>query len=408
MRIKWISEMGPGALVAAAFIGPGTVTVCTIAGAEFGLRLLWTLLLSMGLTLLLQEMAARLGLISQKGLAEVVKSRMKQPIVRWLVVGLMLSAIVIGNAAYEAGNISGGAMGLQILWGASPFLIGRFQLEIGPLIIGVISFALLYVGRYKVIERVLIGMVILMSVSFLIAAVITRPDILRLVKGLIVPDIPKGSLLTIVGLIGTTVVPYNLFLHAALVKMKWSGPEAIPLARRDAFFSILLGGIVSMGIVVAASSIMGENVHSAVDLARSLEPVYGHFARYLMAIGLFSAGVTSAITAPLAAAWVAKESLSWPGGMRSMRFRMVWIFILVSGVFFSTVGWKPIDIIRFAQFTNGILLPVIAAILLWVVNRPAIMGKYTNSRWQNAGGIVLLGVVILLGAKSVMSVLGWL
>ncbi len=408
MRIKWISEMGPGALVAAAFIGPGTVTVCTIAGAEFGLRLLWTLLLSMGLTLLLQEMAARLGLISQKGLAEVVKSRMKQPIVRWLVVGLMLSAIVIGNAAYEAGNISGGAMGLQILWGASPFRIGRFQLEIGPLIIGVISFALLYVGRYKVIERVLIGMVILMSVSFLIAAVITRPDILRLVKGLIVPDIPKGSLLTIVGLIGTTVVPYNLFLHAALVKMKWSGPEAIPLARRDAFFSILLGGIVSMGIVVAASSIMGENVHSAVDLARSLEPVYGHFARYLMAIGLFSAGVTSAITAPLAAAWVAKESLSWPGGMRSMRFRMVWIFILVSGVFFSTVGWKPIDIIRFAQFTNGILLPVIAAILLWVVNRPAIMGKYTNSRWQNAGGIVLLGVVILLGAKSVMSVLGLL
>ena len=408
MRIKWISEMGPGALVAAAFIGPGTVTVCTIAGAEFGPRLLWALLLSMGLTLLLQEMAARLGLISQKGLAEVVKSRMKQPIVRWLVVGLMLSAIVIGNAAYEAGNISGGAMGLQILWGASPFLIGRFQLEIGPLIIGVISFALLYVGRYKVIERVLIGMVILMSVSFLIAAVITRPDILRLVKGLIVPDIPKGSLLTIVGLIGTTVVPYNLFLHAALVKMKWSGPEAIPLARRDAFFSILLGGIVSMGIVVAASSIMGENVHSAVDLARSLEPVYGHFARYLMAIGLFSAGVTSAITAPLAAAWVAKESLSWPGGMRSMRFRMVWIFILVSGVFFSTVGWKPIDIIRFAQFTNGILLPVIAAILLWVVNRPAIMGKYTNSRWQNAGGIVLLGVVILLGAKSVMSVLGLL
>ncbi len=400
--------MGPGALVAAAFIGPGTVTVCTIAGAEFGPRLLWALLLSMGLTLLLQEMAARLGLISQKGLAEVVKSRMKQPIVRWLVVGLMLSAIVIGNAAYEAGNISGGAMGLQILWGASPFLIGRFQLEIGPLIIGVISFALLYVGRYKVIERVLIGMVILMSVSFLIAAVITRPDILRLVTGLIVPDIPKGSLLTIVGLIGTTVVPYNLFLHAALVKMKWSGPEAIPLARRDAFFSILLGGIVSMGIVVAASSIMGENVHSAVDLARSLEPVYGHFARYLMAIGLFSAGVTSAITAPLAAAWVAKESLSWPGGMRSMRFRMVWIFILVSGVFFSTVGWKPIDIIRFAQFTNGILLPVIAAILLWVVNRPAIMGKYTNSRWQNAGGIVLLGVVILLGAKSVMSVLGWL
>ena len=114
---NWFKNIGTGPLVAAAFIGPGTVTVCTLAGVGFGYALLWAMLLSIIATVVLQEMAARLGIISQKGLSEVIRSEIKNPIFKTLAVILILSAIVIGNAAYEAGNISGGVLGLETIVG---------------------------------------------------------------------------------------------------------------------------------------------------------------------------------------------------------------------------------------------------------------------------------------------------
>ena len=110
-------NIGPGTLVAAAFIGPGTVTLCTLAGVNFGFNLLWAMVLSIVATILLQEMAARLGIISQKGLSEVIKSEIKNPIANKFIMLLILSAIVVGNASYEAGNISGGILGLETITG---------------------------------------------------------------------------------------------------------------------------------------------------------------------------------------------------------------------------------------------------------------------------------------------------
>ena len=115
---KWLKNIGPGALVAAAFIGPGTVTLCTLAGVNYGFHLLWAMLLSILATVVLQEMAARLGIISQKGLSEVIKSEIKHPIINKLMMLLILSAIVVGNASYEAGNISGGVLGLETVFGS--------------------------------------------------------------------------------------------------------------------------------------------------------------------------------------------------------------------------------------------------------------------------------------------------
>ena len=209
-------------MVAAAFVGPGTVTLCTLAGANFGYALLWTLVLSVVATIVLQEMAARLGIVTQKGLSEVIRSEIKQPSMRILVIILILSAIVIGNTAYEAGNISGGILGLETILGQASLDLGSFSINLMSLVIGVIAFVLLYIGNYKFLERALITLVILMSLSFLITAIVTKPDFIEILKGAFIPKSPKGSLLTIIGLIGTTVVPYNLFLHASLVKEKWS------------------------------------------------------------------------------------------------------------------------------------------------------------------------------------------
>jgi manganese transport protein len=401
---NFFKNIGPGTLVAAAFIGPGTVTVCTLAGVNFGLNLLWAMLLSVFATIILQEMAARLGIISQKGLSEVIKSEIKNPIFRQFIMLLILGAIVVGNAAYEAGNISGGILGLETILGKNVLQFPSFSINLMSLVIGLIAFILLYIGDYKILEKVLITLVLLMSVSFLAAAIMTKPPILEVLKGAFIPKFPDKSLLTIIGLIGTTVVPYNLFLHASLVKERWKSSNDLATAKKDTFISIGLGGLVSIAIIISASAMTSNTIVNAADLAKSLAPLYGEFAKYLLSLGLFSAGITSAITAPLAAAYVAKGCFGWSGNLKSKKFRWVWFLILFLGVFFSSVGLKPIEIIKFAQVANGLLLPIIAAILLWIMNRKSVLGKFTNTTLQNVFGGIILLVSLFLGLKSIFKV----
>jgi Mn2+/Fe2+ NRAMP family transporter len=243
-----------------------------------------------------------------------------------------------------------------------------------------------------------------MSVSFIVTAVMTKPDFSALLKGLFIPQFPDESLFTIIGLIGTTVVPYNLFLHSSLVKEKWKTKSGLIWAKKDTIISIGLGGLVSMAIMISAVSITSQKITNASDLALSLEPLFGEYAKYFLAIGLFAAGITSAITAPLAAAYVAKGCLGWENNLKSKNFRAVWMFILGLGVVFSAVGFKPIDIIKFAQIANGILLPVIVGILLWIMNRKSVLGNQTNSLFQNSIGILIFVFTLFLGSKSILSV----
>ncbi|WP_298780031.1 Nramp family divalent metal transporter [uncultured Polaribacter sp.] len=397
-------NIGPGTLVAAAFIGPGTVTLCTLAGVNFGFNLLWAMLLSIIATIVLQEMAARLGIISQKGLSEVIREEIKIPFLKQFITLLILSAIVIGNASYEAANISGGILGLETVFGESILNIGDISINLMSLLIGVIGFVLLYIGNYKFLEKVLVTLVLIMSVSFIITAIVTKPNVIEVLKGMFIPKFPEKSLLTIIGLIGTTVVPYNLFLHASLVKERWNKSEDLPLAKKDTIVSIILGGLVSMAIIVSAAAIPYKDISNVADLAQGLAPLYGDFAKYFLALGLFAAGITSAITAPLAAAYVAKGCLGWKGGLKSKRFRFVWIFILSLGVLFSSIGIKPIEIIKFAQVANGMLLPVIAGILLWIMNKKALLGDFVNSKTQNIFGFVILMITIFLGIKGILKV----
>ena len=401
---KWFQNIGPGTLVAAAFIGPGTVTLCTLAGVNFGVNLLWAMLLSIIATIVLQEMAARLGIVSQKGLSEVIREEIKQPFFRQFITLLILSAIVVGNASYEAGNISGGILGLETIFGKWSLSLGNFSLNLMSLVIGIIAFVLLYIGNYKFLEKALVTLVLLMSFSFIITAIVTKPNVFEILKGMLIPKFPDKSLWTIIGLIGTTVVPYNLFLHASLVKEKWKTSNDLPIAKKDTIISIVLGGLVSMAIIISAAAISSQNINNAADLAQSLVPLYGEFAKYFLALGLFAAGITSAITAPLAAAYVAKGCLGWKDGMKSNKFRAVWIFILLVGVIFSSIGIKPIEIIKFAQVANGMLLPIIAGILLWIMNKKSLLGEFSNSKTQNFAGLIILTISMFLGLKSILKV----
>ncbi len=398
-------NIGPGPLVAAAFIGPGTVTICSIAGLEFGYSLLWALSLSIFSTIILQEMASRLGIVSRKGLSNIIRSEIKNTGVRKVTIFLILSAIVVGNGAYEAGNISGGVLGLEAIFGNSNFILFDFNLNTYSFLTGLIAFAVLASGNYNILEKSLIFLVLLMSISFAITALISKPNIFDLFNGILIPQIPSKSTLIIIGLIGTTVVPYNLFLHAALSKEKWKKKSDLKYAKKDTTVSIILGGIISMCIVISSSSLNIQEITSAIDLAKGVEPIYGSSSKYILGLGLFSAGVTSAITAPLAASYVASGCLGWSGGTKNLKFKLVWFVILFFGVISSSSGLKSIDIIKFAQISNGLLLPIVAGFLIWIANKESILGDYKNTNFQNIAGLLILLLTIFLGSRSIFNTL---
>jgi Mn2+/Fe2+ NRAMP family transporter len=406
--MKLFKDLGPGVLIAAAFVGPGTVTVCTIAGAKYQFVLLWAMLFSIIATIVLQEMSVRLGLVTKKGLSQAVRDEINHPVFKWLAMALIISAILIGNAAYEAGNISGGVLGLEALLKQSNFQFGTIQINLFSVLIGLTAFVVLFIGNYKIIEKALVSLVILMSLAFVITAIMTQPNLLAVLKGLFIPSFPADSLLVVIALIGTTVVPYNLFLHASLVQEKWSGTDKLASARKDTIISIVLGGMVSMAIIISAAAIENSQVTNAVDLAKGLEPLFGSYAKYLLAIGLFAAGITSAITAPLAAAYVVTGCFNWQTNLKSKEFRMVWMFVLLLGIIFSSIGFKSIEVIKFAQIANGLLLPLIAGFLLWVMNSKQVLGQYVNSTKHNILGGVIVLITLILGIKSLAKVFGWL
>ena len=396
---------GPGILVAAAFIGPGTVVTASLAGANFGYSLLWALLFSLIATLILQEMAGRIGLVTGEGLGENIRHHINHPVIRWLAIIIVVSAIVVGNAAYQGGNISGASLGLSHLFGHFGFT------GLWSIVIGIVAFILLWTGQYQVIEKSLAILVGLMSIAFLFTFIITKPNIGELFFGLVSFDIPSGASLTVVALIGTTVVPYNLFLYSSSVGKKWQGAKHLKAARKDLFVSVSIGGLITLAILsTAATAFFGKqiSINSAADLAPALQPLFGQYAEVLMAIGLFSAGISSAITAPLAAAFALNGILEFSKNdsnkiqLNNIKFKLSWLIVLGLGVFTSSLGLKPISVIWFAQVANGILLPLMAVFLLWVVNQER-MGEYKNTLTHNILGALVLLVTLMLSGKSLMS-----
>jgi manganese transport protein len=392
--MKWYRDIGPGILIAAAFIGPGTVTLCTIAGASFGYSLIWAILLSIFATIFLQELSLRIGLVSQKNIIEVIRKSIKSKFLNRFLLILIISSILIGNTAYEAGNITGASLGIAAL-------LDFNSINLIPLIIGVIAFAILFQGDYRVLEKTLIALVILMSISFIISAIITKPKFYDIINGILYPKINQSNLLIVLGLIGTTVVPYNIFLHSSLVSEKWKSVKKIKTARLESFISILLGGVISLSIIITAASSMNQEITNVIDLAKGLEPLYGKFSIYFLGVGLFASGITSSITAPLAAAYVAKSCFGWNDTLKSFKFRLVWIFVLLFGVIVSLLDLNPIEIIKFAQFSNSLLLPIIAIILLWLVNKSEIIENKFSYKFQNVLGLTIIIITFLLSFKGI-------
>lgn len=393
-------RFGPGLLVTAAFIGPGTITTASSAGAHYGFALLWALLFSVLATFVLQEMSARLGLVTRRGLAEAMRAHFSNPVFGRLAILLVVIAVGLGNAAYESGNIAGAAMALTAVGAGHP--------AAWSILIGLIAGGLLASGRYQALERTLVVLVLLMAAVFTLTAVLVAPPLGAMLEGVLRPGIPPGATLVVVALIGTTVVPYNLFLHASAVTRKW--PESLPVgqalreSRLDSALSIGIGGVVTLAVMsTAAATFFGSGeAFAAGTLARQLEPLLGPAAPWVFACGLFAAGLTSAITAPLAAAWAVCGALGWRTSLDAPGFRLVWLLVLLTGTLLAATGTRPVQAILFAQAANGLLLPVVALFLLLVMNSRALLGGHRN-RWlaNGFGGLVVLVATALGGLRLI-------
>lgn len=397
-------RFGPGLLVTAAFIGPGTVVTASRAGAEFGYALLWTLLVAVACTIVLQEMAARLGLVARRGLAEAIRESIEPVWARRLATGLVLVAIVLGNTAYQTGNLMGAGVGFEMITG----LPGR----VGASLLGGLVAVILLVGSgTRSLTRLLIGIVLMMSAAFVATAVTANTETWHVVRQATTISLPEGSLLTALALIGTTVVPYNLFLHAQAVQRTWPSEsnlnQSLRDARSDTVTAVMLGGLVTMSIVVTSAVALGGSgklPSSAADLAGQLEPLLGSTGKYLFATGLFAAGLTSAITAPLAAGYVAAESMGRNASPRCEKGTAL-LVVLTGTVLAAGLGASPVRTIVFAQAANGLLLPLVAIFLLWMANRPKLLGSHTNTALMNAAAAIGVGVAAMLGTKGLWSLL---
>lgn len=392
-------RLGPAVLVTAAFIGPGTVATCFVAGQTFGYALLWALVLATLATIVLQEMAARLGAGGRLGLGEALVQQTQNPVLRWGAAALLVVALGIGNAAYEGGNLVGASLGAQALLGvgeeAQPWLALGLALVAG---------AALFQGRYKLLERLLISLVGVMSAAFLLAVVLARPDLGDLLRGL-TPTIPASSLLTITALIGTTIVPYNLFLHAAAAREGFDGEDRVSAARWDTVVAVSLGGLISCAVLVVSSSATSQG-SSAPNIMAALEPTLGRAGYIIGGIGLLAAGLTSAITAPMATGYVLSELFGGDETRRQKIFRAAAMVVLLAGAATSMLGIKPLALILTAQAANGLLLPVVAVYLLAVMNNRAVLGEHSNGLLPNLAGLLIVGVTLLLGGLAVGRVLG--
>ncbi len=411
-------NIGPGALVAAGFVGPGTVTTCVVSGASVGYTMLWCLLFATFATIIFQEMAARIGIATHEGLGENIHDNIKHPALKWIAIILVILAIFIGNVAYETGNITGSLLGIQAVFPSVNSIVAM-------VIMAACAAALLLIGKYNVIEKVLTAIVIFMGVVFLITAFASNPDWGQVVHGLFTPSLPQNSatgLMTAIGLVGTTIVPYNLFLHASSAAQKWKDPEQIGDARFDAILSIGLGGIISMAILICAAANLaplwgtwqdatgatvsgiimesGQQVPSGQIngnvMAIALEPLMGSWSTWMIALGLFAAGFTSMITAPLSAAYAVNGVLRWKEDLKGKRFAAIWIIVMFCGLIMAIAwGRSPTQLILVAQAANAILLPIMAFFVMYCANN-AKLGALRNHTFSNICGVIIIIITLFM------------
>ena len=390
---------GTSSLVVAAFVGPGTVLTCASAGVDFGYALGWVLVFATLAAFVLQSYTASTGILARRGLGEAIRAELGDRRLRRGATALVVIGLWIGCASFELGNLIGAASGITALLDLS--------FDLRWLVAGLsLCAALILLLDLRILIRVFAVLVIGMSGLFLVGLAFAPVDWTAALTGLVVPRVPEGGLVRVLALVGTTVVTYNLFLHPSAAKAYWADHDDRGAAWRGELRGMALflpiGGVVSFSILAAGATLTNttSGVADVGTFASLLEPVAGSFASICFGLGLFAAGLTSSLTAPLAAAAGICEVFGWSSAPDSRAYRAVWGSVLGTGFLLGLVGWSPLPAIVAAQAANGLLLPLIAAFVLYLTLRQDVVSLPV---WYH----VLGGTVVLLCGGLGLRTLWW-
>ena len=305
----------------------------------------------------------------------------------------LFGAVALGCAAYQAGNILGAVSGLSLL------LYGQANSPAIPLLtglVGAVCAVLLWRGSTQLIANFLGLVVFGMGIAFAYVAASASPDAGQLAKSLVVPTLPTDSTVLVIGLIGTTIVPYNLFVGSGIGQV--GAKQSLAEMRWGIRVAVLIGGLISMAILVSGTLVTGE--FSFQNVAQTLSNRLGSWAGSLFAFGLSAAGFTSALVAPLAAAITGRSLLGWPE--HSGAYRLTWLGVMAVGLTFGLLNAKPVPVIVLAQVVNGLLLPVVTVFLLIAVNNKTLLpAQYRNGRGQNVVLLMVVVVTAFLGLRNI-------
>jgi NRAMP (natural resistance-associated macrophage protein)-like metal ion transporter len=391
--VALLAIVGPGFITANVDNDPGGILTYSQAGAKYGYALLWTLIPTTVALIVVQEMAARMGAITGKGLSDLIREEfgLRMTFFTMFVLGLA----DFGNIAAEFAGLASG-MGI---FGVSKYI----AVPIG----GLLVWTVIVRGSYKPVERVLL-IFTLIYFAYPVSAFLAKPDWKLALTNTIVPQFNSdpGYLVMIVGLIGTTITPWMQFYLQASIVEKGVSKRDYGLTRIDVIFGCIVTDVIAFFIVVACAATIFHTQHREItdvaEAAKALAPFAGRFAAMLFAVGLINASLMSAAILPLATAYNICEGMGFESGI-DHRFGEAKIFyglytgLIVCGVGFVLIPQMPLlKVILFSQVANGILLPFVLVFMLILINRERLMGEYKNGFWGNLIAWTTSAVMILL------------
>jgi NRAMP (natural resistance-associated macrophage protein)-like metal ion transporter len=398
-----LSVIGPGIITAAVDNDPGGITTYSVAGSHYGFMLLWTIIPIIIALILIQEMAARMGIVTGKGLADMIRENFGLKATFYIM--LLLVIVNFGNVLSEFAGIA-----------AAGEIFGITRYIIIP-ICAVGIWLLVVYGSYKVIERVFL-VASLIYVAYIISGILAQPPWMAVLLQIVTPHMvwKVDYFVIIMGLIGTTIAPWMMFYLQSSIVEKGSKISEIKYSKVDVISGSIVTGIVAFFIIVAcAVTLYAHNipVNTAEDAARALFPLAGAYAAMLFAFGLFNAGVFSAAILPLSTAYSVCEGLGWESGVNKKfkeapQFYFLITFLIFVGAIVILIPNMPlIKIMLISQVLNGILLPIILVYMLKLSNNKKLMGTYANSKLFNiftwAICIIIMVLSIFLTASYILS-----
>ena len=399
--LLFLAVLGPGIITASVDNDAGGIATYSIAGAHFGYALLWTLIPITVALIVVQEMVARMGVVTGKTLADLIREKFGVRPTFYLLVALVLANL--GNTVAE---FAGWASAWEI-FGVSKYL----SVPVGAAVV----WFLVVKGTYRVVEKIFLA-ACLIFFAYPVAAYLARPDGAAVAHSLVVPDIrlDAGYVTMLIGLFGATIAPWMQFYLQSAVVEKNLQVEEYPLTRADVIFGCFVTDIVALSIIVACGAtlyVSGVRIEDAKDAAMALAPLAGKNASFLFAFGLANASLFAASILPLATAYCVCEGMGWESGV-DKDFRTApqffWLYtglIVLGGALVLYPRAPLILIMYFSQVANGVLLPFVLLFMLKLINDRELMGEHVNSKAFNGIAwtttVVMIVLTVLLVAITV-------